>query len=94
MSGESKQDRPEVIFDGADVPSAMPGTPKRLQLDTVRAARREMARVYGLVARGQISTKRGAQAVYMLQVIAKTIEVEKIEPALEALERGRALLNR
>lgn len=94
MSGEASQAQPVVVIDACDVAAALPGTPRRLQLDTVRAVRREMARVYALAARGQIAPKTGSTFIWQLQVIAKTIEVEKIEPALEALERGRALLNR
>ena len=73
---------------------ASPGsTLGRHQLDSVSRVREEMARVYRAVARGKRTPKEGAQMVYILGVIAKAIEVEKIEPLIEELERQRALAN-
>lgn len=78
-----------VVLDGGDVPTRYPRALGRQPLNTIQQVREEMGRVYRAVSQGKISTKQGAQMTYMLQVIAKTIEVEKIEPALELILRER-----
>ena len=78
-----------VVIDGStDVPMRYPRALGRQPIDTVNGVREEMGRVYRAVAGGKISTKQGNSMIYMLQVIAKTIEVEKIEGQLEAVLRS------
>jgi hypothetical protein len=79
-----------VVLDASDVPQRYPRALGRKPVATVGQTREEMERVYRAVAAGKISTKQGAQMIYMLQVIAKTIEVEKIEPMLEMIRQWKA----
>ena len=76
-----------VVLDGTDVPQRYPRALGRQPLNTISQVREEMCRVYRAVAQGKISTKQGAQMVYMLQVVAKTIEGQKLELVEEALAR-------
>lgn len=76
-----------VVLDANDVPQRYPRAIGRQPLTTVNQVREEMARVYKATASGKITTRQGAQMVHMLQVIGKTIEVEKIEPLLEEIRR-------
>jgi hypothetical protein len=78
-----------VVLESPDAPQRCPRAIGRQPLNTIQQVREEMGRVYRAVAQGKISVKQGAQMTYMLQVQAKTIEVEKIEPALEIMMRER-----
>ena len=82
-------DRVEVIDGSTDVAMRYPRALGRQPINTIQNVREEMCRVYRAVAGGKISTKQGSSMVYMLSVIGKTIEVEKIEPALEMIMRER-----
>lgn len=75
-----------VVLDPSDIPQRYPRAIGRQPLTTVNQVREEMARVYKATASGKITTKQGSQMIYMLQAISKTIEVEKIESKLEAIE--------
>ena len=70
------------------------GRPARA-LKSIADARRELARVYRRAAVGDVDPQDLSRAVYALQVLAKTAEMEiqeerivKLEKALEALETG------
>lgn len=77
-----------VVIDGSiDIPQRYPRAIGRQPIDTINRVREEMGRVYRAVAAGKISTKKGSSMVFMLNVIAKTIEVEKVESQLEAVLR-------
>lgn len=78
-----------VVVEDADVPQRYPRALGRQPLNTINQVREEMCRVYRAVTQGKVSTKQGAQLTYMLQVVARTIEVEKIEPALERILQER-----
>ena len=70
------------------------GRPGR-KLVTVADARREVSRIYRRAAVGDVDPADLSRAVYALQVLAKTAEMElneqriqRLEAALEALEAG------
>ncbi|MCA1775817.1 MAG: hypothetical protein LC676_09470, partial [Loktanella sp.] len=81
---------------GPDRPPRFPGwgRPARA-LKTIRDARQELARVYRRAAVGDVESSDLSRAVYALQVLAKTAEMEaqeerivKLEKAIESLEAG------
>jgi hypothetical protein len=79
-----------VVLDGTDVAQRYPRALGRQPIDTIGRVREEMARCYKAVAAGKITTKQGSSMIFMLSVIARTIEVEKVEPMLEAIERAKS----
>lgn len=61
-------------------------TPPRLNLGTVDAVRREMARVYRHAKFGQMATQDATRLIYMLSQILKAFELTEIEKRIAALE--------
>lgn len=78
-----------VIDGAADVAKKYPRALGRQPLNSVGQIREEVCRLYRAVTQGKLSAKEAARAVYILQVAAKMVEVEKIEPMLEAIQRER-----
>lgn len=67
------------------------GRPGR-SLATIADARREVARVYRRAACGDVDSSDLSRAVYALQVLAKTAEMELNENRIERLEKALAAL--
>ena len=56
--------------------ASAPRTRKRPHLTTFRDVRREMGRVYRDVRAGRLLSQDGTRLIYMLQAIARTLELE------------------
>jgi len=67
------------------------GRPGR-KLETIADARREVARVYRRAACGDVDSSDLSRAVYALQILAKTAEMELNEQRIERLEQALAAL--
>ena len=61
-------------------------TPPRLA--KIRDIRRELAKVYVGMKRGEIESAVGSRLAFVLMSICKTIEAEQIESRIDALERN------
>jgi hypothetical protein len=61
-------------------------TPKGIKLNTIDAVRVEMASVYRAMKSGKIECSDGTKFVYVLNAIAKAIELHDIEKRIELLE--------
>ena len=75
---------------GAEV---LPTPARRIDLKTIRQARREMSAVYRDVRCGRLESSEGTRLVYMLGQIARLIELGDLERRLDRLEglnRGNA----
>ena len=85
-----------VVVSGTDVPQRYPRALGRQPLRSINDVGEELARVYRAVCQGKIAADVGTKLTYILREMVKTIEVAKIEPALELLEqeRVRQTLNR
>jgi hypothetical protein len=61
-------------------------TPKCIKLNTIDAVRVEMASVYRSMKSGAIECSDGTKLAYVLNAIAKAIELHDIEKRIELLE--------
>jgi hypothetical protein len=61
-------------------------TPKCIKLNTIDAVRVEMASVYRSMKSGEIECSDGTKLAYVLNAIAKAIELHDIEKRIELLE--------
>jgi hypothetical protein len=61
-------------------------TPKCIKLNTIDAVRVEMASVYRSMKSGTIECSDGTKLAYVLNAIAKAIELHDIEKRIELLE--------
>jgi hypothetical protein len=61
-------------------------TPKCIKLNTIDAVRLEMASVYRSMKSGTIECSDGTKLAYVLNAIAKAIELHDIEKRIELLE--------
>src|SRR5574340_1156591 len=60
----------------------------RLDLSSIDAVRREMARLYREAKAGNIATADASRLAFILSQVAKLIEVGTLESRLSALENG------
>lgn len=66
----------------------LPTRPKKIDLKTIDDVRLEMASVYRAMKSGEIECSDGTKFVYVLNTIAKAIELHDIEKRIELLEAG------
>lgn len=59
------------------------------RLDSIRAVRRELAKVYRDMRGKKISTMDGSRLAFVLATIGRILERSDLEQRLEALEQGR-----
>ena len=69
-------------------------TPPKIPLQSLEDVRREAARVYREARSGRIETADASRLSFMLQGIAKMIEMAEIESRIEALENPTKRLAR
>lgn len=84
-----------AAVDGTSTTLVQLPTPQpKIPLQSLEDVRREAARVYREARAGKIETADASRLSFMLQGIAKMIEVSSIERRIEALESPRKPLAR
>lgn len=83
MTKKRAQDRPATI-DGSTL-KPLPA-PRRIDLKTLEQVRAEMARIYRDMRQGRIESQDGTRYAYVLDRVAKLIELGDLERRLDQLE--------
>lgn len=76
-----------TVLQAQDGPLVSVANPPRIKLDTVRAIRREMARVYREARAGMIDTGDANRLTWMLRTQIEAYSAEVFEQRLHALEQ-------
>jgi hypothetical protein len=78
-----------VDNDSGDTPRRLPRAIGRSPLTTLDQVAREQALLYRSVASGKVSPTVGSKLTFMLSQLVRTLEVSRLEPAIERLEQQR-----
>lgn len=69
-------------------PTPLPVSP-RLRLSTIADCKREIAKLYREVRRGELLSTEAGKLVWMLNILANLIADHDLEARLDALEQGK-----
>ena len=89
MKNGDEKNGDEKLAQGTDTTalSAPPYPPaRRVRLARIRDIRREAGQIYVEMRRGNLDLSAGCRLVYVLQTIARLVEVETLEARLTKLE--------
>lgn len=80
--------RPETIDGATGKPE---GTPRRIDLSSLRDVRLELAAVYRKMDAGEIESQDGTRRAYVLRAIGDIIEMAELEKRIADLEARQAM---
>jgi hypothetical protein len=78
------------VIEGKELSPTPPPPPKVGKLDSLRAVRIELTRVYRDMRRGKIPSYEGTRLAFVLTAIARVLEQSDLEARIERLESATA----
>jgi hypothetical protein len=90
MADKPDEREPETFDNETGTPD---GTPRRIDLSSLRDVRLELAAVYRKMDAGTIPSQDGTRRAYVLKTIADVIALAELEKRIQDLEEERAGMN-